>query len=171
MSGSVVAARPDGPIALAPGRRGEPEMPNFETFDRSVLPFAGEPHVTIQRRGTLTLNAAAWAALGSPAAVELLYDAAAGLLGLRPAASDLPHVAFVRRSTRSAAGPWVVSAMAFVHHYGIDTSSARRWAARLVDGVLCVPVGEPGTVVSRPARTPTRRRRPRPAPGPTSSTA
>ena len=145
-------------------------MPHFETFHKDQTPLTKEPQVTVQKRGTITFNAAAYGLLGSPAAVELLYDPDERLLGLRAVSARAPHAMFVRSSSRTANGPWVVSAMAFVHHYGIDTTYSRRWVARLAGDTLIVPVGEDGKIVSRAQRVresvgdATTRRRPRPRP-------
>jgi hypothetical protein len=121
----------------------------FETFTKTLVQLRAKPRVTVQKRGTITLNTAAFAALGSPAAVELLFDPDAHVLGLRPAPVTAGHVAFVRPSTKSGCGPYVVSAMAFVNHYKIDTSVARRWPATVEDGVLCVDLAQPGVDVSK----------------------
>jgi hypothetical protein len=140
-------------------------MSDFEVFDKAQTPFSGEPHLTIQKRGTITLNAASYALLDAPAAVELLFDPDEQLLGLRSQDRRLPHVSFVRKANRSPGGPWVVSAMAFVHHYGIDTSVARQRVAFLDEDVLCVRTDDPGSVVSRDRTTPPDTTRPRPGPG------
>lgn len=136
---------------------------HFETFDKSRVAFSGEPHITIQKRGTITINAASFAALDEPNAVELLYDRADHILGLRTIAADVDHAAFVRRSTRSPSGPWVISAMAFIRHFEIDTEVARRWVAQLRNGVLCAQLTTPCLVVSRTHDIPPR---PRPRPRP-----
>lgn len=143
-------------------------MPQFETFRKTQTPFTKEPHVTIQKRGTITLNAAAHALLGSPAAVELLFDRDEQILGLRPVDASADHAVFVRPSSRSPKAPRVISAMAFVRHYDIDTTHARRWVARLDGEVLVIRIDD-GQVVSkqrRPQHTDTpdgHRPRPRPA--------
>lgn len=142
-------------------------MSDFTIFDKARAPFTGEAHLTVQKRGTITLNAASFALLDSPDAVELLFDPNSEVLGLRTADATLSHVAYVRKSTRSTAGPWVVSAMAFVRHFGIDTTVARQRVAYLDgDGVLCARMDEPGLVVSRTIEGRAgRSRRPRPGPG------
>ena len=55
----------------------------FEIYKRQRAPASIEPAVTIQKRGTFSLNSAAYAVLGSPKAVELLYDRERELIGLR----------------------------------------------------------------------------------------
>lgn len=117
---------------------------HFETFRRDLVRQRGEPLVTIQRRGALSLNAAAYAALGSPAGLELLYDSGKRRIGLRAADPRLPHAHLVRASTTSPAGPFIVSATAFLNYYDVDTSVALRWPAHLDDGVLCIDLRTDG---------------------------
>ncbi|MGI8760073.1 MAG: hypothetical protein ACR2LF_01955 [Jatrophihabitantaceae bacterium] len=126
-------------------------MPDFESFSRRMLSLKSEPHVTIQRRGAISLNAAALASLGAPASVELLYDRGQAIIGLRPVESRAENAYHVRRASRSPNGPWIISAMAFVKFYDIDTSVTRRCPAVLDGGVLCVNLNNGHTVSkSRP---------------------
>jgi hypothetical protein len=133
-------------------------MPNFETFSRRMMPLKAEPHVTIQRRGTISLNRSSFAALGSPDAVELLYDRGQRIVGLRPVAARAANAYHVRPSSSAPGSPLVISAMAFTKFYDIDTSLTRRFDAYLEDGVLCVDLKTAGLPVGG-TRT---RTRPRP---------
>lgn len=126
-------------------------MARFEAFTKSLVPLAATPRVTVQKRGTITLNTAACAALGWPEAVELLYDRDAQVIGLRPVPVSAPNAAFVRPTTKSGRGPYVISAMAFLRYYQIDTQVARRWSATVEDGVLCIDLRGCGTEVSKRA--------------------
>jgi hypothetical protein len=122
-------------------------VPNFESFSRRMVPLQAVPHVTVQKRGTLSLNRSAFEALGAPDAVKLLYDRDARIIGLRAVPAADPDASLVRASSRGR-GPWVVSAMAFTKFYGIDTSTTVRRQAYLEDDVLCVDLrleGVPGT--------------------------
>lgn len=123
-------------------------MPNFESFSRRMLPLKNEPHVTIHKRGTIALNRSAFASLDSPDAVELLYDRERNIMGLRPIDPKANNSYYVRRSSPSASGPWLISAMAFTKFYDIDTSVSLRWAPYLDAGVLCVNLSAAGTAVS-----------------------
>lgn len=113
-------------------------MANFERFSRSMLPLHTAPCVTIQKRGSMSLNRSAFEALGAPGSVELLYDRDAAIIGLRPVTTHAENAYHVRGAARADGGPWLISAMAFVKFYDIDTSVTRRWAATVEDGVLCV---------------------------------
>ncbi|MGI8868349.1 MAG: hypothetical protein ACR2F6_05730 [Mycobacteriales bacterium] len=123
-------------------------MANFESFNRWMLPLKADPHVPIQKRGTISLNRSAFAAIGSPDAVELLYDRERGIVGLRPIDVKADNAYHVRRTSASASGPWVISAMGFTRFYDIDTSVSLRWAAYLENEVLCADISKEGTPVS-----------------------
>ncbi|WP_073392469.1 hypothetical protein [Jatrophihabitans endophyticus] len=124
-------------------------MSGFETFTKTLVALGRDPQVTIQKRGTITLNAAAYAALHEPQAVELLFDRDDLVLGLRPCEPRLGHGVFVRPATRSPNGPYVVSAMAFLKYYGIDTTVARKFRAEVRWPVLCADLAGPCAVVSK----------------------
>ena len=123
-------------------------MANFESFSRRMLTPKSEPYVTMQKRGTLSLNRTAYDAIGRPGSLELLYDREAQLIGLRPVSHDLPNAYHVRTATPSPNGPWVISATAFTKYYGIDTSRSVRWPAYLDGGILCVDLSTPGSPVT-----------------------
>jgi hypothetical protein len=123
-------------------------MSNFESFSRRMMPLKAQPLVTIQKRGAISLNRSAFAALGSPDAVELLFDRDASLVGLRPIDARAENAYQVRPASGTASGPWVVSAMAFTKFYEIDTTQTRRWTAYLQDGVLCADLTCPGLAVT-----------------------
>ena len=57
-------------------------MADFEVFTRRMVPLVKQPTATLQKRGTMSLNKAAHVALGSPDAVELLYDRAEQIIGM-----------------------------------------------------------------------------------------
>ena len=118
-------------------------MPDFETFSRRMLSLQAQPFVTVQRRGSMSLNQSALQALGQPEAVELLYDRSASIIGLHGVDPRAETAYQVRQASRSASGPWVISAMAFTKFYGIDTSATRRWPAYLEGDVLCVDLTVP----------------------------
>jgi hypothetical protein len=92
----------------------------------------------IRKGGTsLALNREAWEALGEPDRVVLLYDRRRKAVGVRPAPPEDPDAYAVGRPR----GAFVVSARAFVRHYGITAEAARRYDAAVEDGVLVARVG------------------------------
>lgn len=128
--------------------------PQFETFTKGLVPLKRQPRVTIQKRGTISLNKAAYHALGKPGFVELLYDAEHAIMGLRTAQPQVTHAYPVRSSSGTDNGPFVISAMAFTHFYDIDMSASRRWPAYLEGDVLCADLTGPCTIVTATRSTP-----------------
>jgi hypothetical protein len=122
--------------------------PNFEVFTKRMVPMTRQPFVTIQKRGTLSLNKAAQAALGEPEAVELLFDPVERILGLRPVDPKTQHAYPLRSQGGKEIGPYIVAGTAFTKYYNIDTSVSRRWVGVMEDGILTVNVKEEGTVVT-----------------------
>lgn len=117
-------------------------MPKFEVFDPQKASRVVEPFVSLQRKGTFTLNRAAYDALEQPSHVELLFDREEQVIGFRPVEPS-ESTAYAVRST-DPTGSFAVAGLAFVKHFGIDTQVARRWPATVDDGVLCVKLGGPG---------------------------
>lgn len=123
-------------------------MPNFETFTKRMVPLTKTPTVTVQRnKGIMSLNKAAHAAMGEPSAVELLYDQAEQIIGIRGVSEDVAH-AYPVRSVGKEATTFVIAGTAFTKYYGINTDESRRYVAGLVDDVLCVYLRGDSTVVS-----------------------
>ncbi|HTA33713.1 MAG TPA: hypothetical protein VK721_09835 [Solirubrobacteraceae bacterium] len=124
----------------------------FDVFQKQRQPATTEPAVTIQKRGAFSLNAPAYAMLGSPKAVELLYDRAESLVGIRPALLESANAYPVRQVTKGSSS-YLVTGTAFANYYGIKLGVARRWLGRIRDGMLVIDLKEPGVVVTsnRPA--------------------
>ena len=115
----------------------------FETFKRQRFKPGTQPFVTIQRKGVLSLNRAAFDALGDPEAVELLYDRENRSIGMRKVDSSVEHAYTVRSFGKGST--WLVSGTAFAHYYDIDTSVPTRRSGRLEDDVLVIDLNDPGT--------------------------
>jgi hypothetical protein len=120
----------------------------FETFRKALVPLKREPTITVQKRGTMSLNKAAQVMLGMPAAVELLYDPNARTVGVRAVSPRADHGYSLRSSTGADTGPFVISAMAFLHFYDIYPDETLRWVAYLADDVLCINLDDPATPVT-----------------------
>jgi len=140
----------------------EVESPNFEKFRRSRAAFGRQPTITIQKRGLISLSPSAVDRLGNPEAVTLLYDPDDQIVGVAAATPDDPDAFRLRRVGSRADGPRIISAASFTNYYDIDTSTSRRWDAGRVNGVLCISLRTPGTVVvgNRNGRTATGPRSP-----------
>src|ERR1700728_368181 len=122
-------------------------MPQFEVFRKRMAPLVKTPYVTIQKRGVLSINAAAYTALGQPEAVELLYDPDEKIVGLRRTERDSEHAYPVRTTASQSESTFMVSATAFTKYYGIDTTTSVRRPARMDSEVLCVDLKDPGTAI------------------------
>jgi hypothetical protein len=118
----------------------------FERFMRQRAPRTPDPAVTIQKRGTLSLNAAAYIALGSPEAIELLYDREQRLIALCGIEASSESAYPLR--PMGTGSTWLASGKAFMNYYGIEVGTAQRYNGRMEDDLLIVDLKEPGTDVS-----------------------
>jgi hypothetical protein len=114
----------------------------FETFTRQRR-TGRQPYVTLQKKGVISLNKAAFEALDSPESVELLYDPDARLVALRKVDSAVEHAYQVRAPVENHA-TWLVSGGAFMSYYEIDNSASVRRAARKDGDLLIVNLNDPG---------------------------
>jgi hypothetical protein len=114
----------------------------FETFTRQRRADQ-QPYVTLQKKGSISLNRAAFEALDSPEAVELLYDRDAHLMALRHVDSSVEHSLKVRAPAGNH-GTWLVAGGAFASYYEIDISASVRRAARMEGDLLIVDLNDPG---------------------------
>jgi hypothetical protein len=119
----------------------------FEVFDRLRMPSTQDPAVTIQKRGALSLNNAAFEALDSPERVELLFDREEKLIGLLKAAKASPNAYLVRAVGKNGA-THVISGKSFLTYYGIPLDVARRWIAEKRDDLLVIDLKQPGLEVT-----------------------
>lgn len=122
-------------------------MAKFETFKKRMVPLKKAPYVTIQKRGTMSFNAAAHAALGNPEAVELLYDRDERIIGVRSVDPGVEH-AYPLRSPSKRDMSFILSGTAFTKYYEIDTSVSTRYPAYMDGDVLCIDLKQEGTVVT-----------------------
>lgn len=106
------------------------------------------PAVTIQRRGTLGLNRAAYVALGAPNAVELLFDREAKKIGLR-AIGRTAENAYVVRVNGYGGSSFFVSATGLLKYLGVDTDVAQRFDAVLEGDILAIDLGQEAQLVPR----------------------
>jgi hypothetical protein len=114
----------------------------FETFTRQRR-VGRQPYVTIQKKGVISINQAAFDALDSPEFVELLYDRDARLVALRKVDSSVEHRYQVRAPVEGHA-TWVISGAAFVSYYEIDASTSVRRPARTEGDLLIIDLNHPG---------------------------
>lgn len=117
----------------------------FKVFEKGSAPASNVPSATIQKRGLISLNRAAFGMIGSPDAVELLWDADRQVVGLRPSSPSNPNAYPARpQSQGSSKGPILIAGSLFTRYIGLDTTEARRWVPSVEDGVLCLDLTTPG---------------------------
>ena len=123
-------------------------MPQFELFTKRLSRKATDPYVTIQKKGTMSMNRPSYELLAEPEAVELLFDAVAQIVGLRAVDPASSH-AYPLRASGKGESSFLLSGVAFAKYYGIDTEVARRYPATLSEGVLQIDLtGESSEVIS-----------------------
>jgi hypothetical protein len=111
----------------------------FEVFRRDMPVGGRDPVVTIRRGGGIVLNRAAFESLGSPEAVELMFDVQDRVMGIRAGSSDSKDAFPVRlaRNQRSFA----ISGRTFIQYYDILSDQVRHLPAAMDGSILCVEVG------------------------------
>lgn len=128
-------------------------VPNFVEFDRQdshAIP--DEPMLTLQRRGLISLNLAAFKALGEPAAVSLLYDPDEGIIALRKVARTYHNGYPVRKQPNSRS--YLVGATGFTSYHKIETEVPRRYMGRLYGEQTLGFVVAEGVAMKARTRTP-----------------
>jgi hypothetical protein len=120
-------------------------VPNFEVFDKRSVPISNDPMVTVQSKGPISLNQAAYHALGKPSFVELLYDPEEKIIGFRAVDGTPPHAYPLRRQGRS--NTFLIAGHAFMKYYGINNDVSRRYVAQTFDDVLGVDLKQKGLEV------------------------
>lgn len=121
----------------------------FEVFNKKLAPLTKGPSVTIQKRGLISINRAAFAMLGEPSAVELLFDRESRVIGLRAIDETAAHAYPLRpQSNKQGTGPLILAGTAFTQYYEIDTAVSKRWVPTLVDGMLCIDLKQEGVVAT-----------------------
>jgi hypothetical protein len=130
----------------------------FEVFKRAHSPAIKAPAVTVLHRGQLSLNEAAFAELGSPKAVELMYSRTDRLIGIRPVDPAEPHAYIPRTAAKNKGrGPYIISGAAFFSHFGINISQTTRYMVTVGDDMLLIDLKEPGTPVATSQNSPANR--------------
>jgi hypothetical protein len=125
---------------------------DFERFDQRHIAIAGSPFVTIQKGGrVMTINRPAHEMLGSPEAVELLYNKKNRVVGIREVSKKEPYAFPLRAQGRKGREPsnYLVAVQAFTKHYNIDTSVAMRYPAEMQEDILTISLNR-GTIATGP---------------------
>lgn len=120
----------------------------FEVFEKGSAPISTVPSVTIQKRGLFSLNDAAYRLIGTPKAVNFLWDAERRVIALRPApADDLNAYPARRQNQVKGTGPVLIAGALFTRFIDLDTSDVRRWVPLEEDGMLLIDLNTDGVKV------------------------
>ena len=107
-------------------------MPNFLEFDRENSHYVpDEPMFTLQKRGLISMNQAAFKALGEPAAVALLYDPDEGIVAMRKVPRTYHNGYLLRK--QNAARSYLLAATGFTSFHKINTDVSRRYVGQRFD--------------------------------------
>jgi len=120
----------------------------FEVFKKGSAPVSTVPTATIQKRGLISLNRAAYSLVGEPEAVELLWDKDRQIVGIRPAALESPNAYPARPQSSTGKGPILIAGNLFTKFIALDTSEAQRWVPVMEDGILCIDLAVAGQRVT-----------------------
>lgn len=108
----------------------------FEVFNRkSARMGKSQPFITIQRRGNFSMNASAIRMIAEGSGdleidIELLFDPENQIVGFRRSQNAV-NAYSIRKQPNSES--YLVAGKAFTEHYGIDTETARRFQARIIE--------------------------------------
>ncbi len=123
-------------------------MEGFELFDKYHSRSVKEFYVTIQKRGTISLNRASLRAMGNPKFVELLFNRSKRLIAIRPASTASGRTVPIRRQGNSES--YLIAGLTFTKEYDIDTSVARRFVATMEGDMLIIDLNSPSTDATGP---------------------
>lgn len=116
----------------------------FELFDKRSVPKTKTPQVTVQKKGTLSINRPAYEGMGSPERVNLLFDRDSRLIGIRQATEE-SHSYPLRKVGQG--NSYLVSGGLFVSYYDIPCEVARRYDAEVKDEMVVVDLKQQGEQV------------------------
>ena len=125
----------------------------LRVWDREAPPppSGSDPEVTIQKRGRVSVNAAAASALGFPEAVEFLYSEEERIIGIRAAEPGTSRSYGLRKAPRGAS--YHSSGERFIKSYGIPHERTIRYKAEVDGDLLLVDLKRGGVDVSAPSRS------------------
>jgi hypothetical protein len=113
--------------------------PEFVVFSQKGRP-ARPPRLTINARGDGYLNAQAWEALGTPAAVLILFDEERQILGFRGSAAGAEYAYDLRDEGGSGRR---LSLKAWARHYEFPLGTPRQYTGRMRADILAFDLNHP----------------------------
>ena len=120
----------------------------FQKFTGRHKYHTHNPLVTIQQRGTISLNAAAVDLLGHPPAVELYFDQETHRIGIGATAESTPASYPLRKQQTSDS--YLFSGAAFCRFHEIDFTQTRRFIAEMDGDLLTVDLTGTQATVRKP---------------------
>ena len=124
-------------------------MTDYEVYQRVRPPAISTPAVTVGKRGQLSLNRAAFEALGSPKAVELLYSRRERRIGIRAVDPEAAHAYRPHTAPKDhGRGPWVISGAAFMTYFNIQQEQTIRYTASVEGNILSISLKDGGTLLT-----------------------
>ncbi len=125
--------------------------PTWEMFDHAGASKSDKrPLVSLQVRGSINLNRAAFEFIGQPEALQLFYDRINRLVGFRPAKVGDRAASQVRKAPKSET--YAMAAKAFTNYYDIDISETRRYEVRMYGDIPAIDLNMPDTTSNRAKR-------------------
>ncbi len=113
-------------------------MSGWEKFDKSVAggKTARIMRVSLNERGAFALNQKVFNELGSPKKIELFYDKANSLIGMKACEETEENGYIVNKQGLS--NSWLVRAMAFASYYNLDVQGTIVFREPKLDGDMLV---------------------------------
>lgn len=118
-------------------------MPEYEWQDfteRRARPDQRVPRVTIQKKGNMGMNVAAYQALGEPKAVVFRFDQQRRAFAIRPARNGEKAAYPVRK--QQMANSYVIGAKSFTSFMQLDKDALLSFHPKVQDGMLIVDLNE-----------------------------
>ena len=121
-------------------------------IDRKYEKFLGGPtqdpetrvHVSMDKRGVITMNATCYKLLGKPVAANLYYSRADDSIAVEPVHSNRLPTAFPFRPNSTAR---YLNSAPFCRHFGIKLDSTQRFLSpEIRDGALHLKLAETVTI-------------------------
>lgn len=113
---------------------------DFEWFHKGTTKKTIRPRVGIQKRGTFSLNTAAYESLGSPGYIKLAFDSARRVIGIKAADPDESGAYGVRKQPNSSS--YLFTGAAFANHHGIPLGESRRYWGEVHGDLLVVDLNQ-----------------------------
>lgn len=115
-------------------------MEVWEVFRGRPNGVRGVARVTLQRDGTLLLNALAYEQIGRPEAVELMFEVRTRRVGLKAIDAGEDHAFPVKQKKRM--NQWEIRSSPFFVHHKIKTDRTVLFGkTEMVDGVMALELG------------------------------